>query len=218
MYAISLFILTAVYAAETSLQKPHLMFLLIDDWGWANFGHHNDQNPEVVTPNLNALVKDGIELEQHYAFKYCSPSRCALQSGRNPLHVNVLNNDIRVHNEVNDPVGGFQGVPVNMTTIAAKLSQAGYSCHIAGKWNAVSLFSFSRSKGENSLLTLHPPSSPIEFETCLGYGHEISHCEYVSLQCNGHTLPHLTINTTPLFPQTAFKNVCSPREEGTLVD
>ena len=72
--------------------------------------------------------------DQHYAFKYCSPSRCALQSGRNPLHVNVLNSDIRQHNEAVDPVGGFQGIPVNMTTIAAKLSALGYQAHAAGKW------------------------------------------------------------------------------------
>jgi hypothetical protein len=39
----------------------------------------------------------------------CSPSRCALQSGRNPIHVNVLNNDIRAHNPA-DTVGGFQGL------------------------------------------------------------------------------------------------------------
>ena len=50
--------------------------------------------------------------------------------------MNVLNNDIRVHNEVEDPVGGYQGIPVNMTTIAAKLSGGGYACHAAGKWNA----------------------------------------------------------------------------------
>jgi arylsulfatase I/J len=108
----------------------------VDDWGWANLHAHNPTNDEVVTPNLDALMQGGIALDQHYAFQYCSPSRCALQSGRNPIHVNVLNDDIRNHNEAEDPVGGFQGIPVNMTTIAGKLSQAGYQCHAAGKWNA----------------------------------------------------------------------------------
>jgi hypothetical protein len=44
-------------------------------------------------------------------YKLCSPSRCALQSGRNPIHVNVLNSPIVQHNPA-DPVGGFQGMPV----------------------------------------------------------------------------------------------------------
>lgn len=69
------------------------------------------------------------------AFKYCSPSRCSLQSGRNPIHVNVLNDDFRSHNP-KDPIGGQQGIPRNMTTIAAKLKSAGYATHAVGKWNA----------------------------------------------------------------------------------
>ena len=28
------------------------MFLLVDDWGWANLHAHNPTNDEVVTPNL----------------------------------------------------------------------------------------------------------------------------------------------------------------------
>jgi arylsulfatase A-like enzyme len=40
-------------------------------------------------------------------YRLCSPSRCALQSGRNPIHVNVLNSPIVQHNPA-DPVGGYQ--------------------------------------------------------------------------------------------------------------
>jgi hypothetical protein len=45
----------------------------------------------------------------------------------------VLNNDIRSHN-AEDPIGGFQGIPVNMSTIAGKLALAGYESHAVGKW------------------------------------------------------------------------------------
>ena len=40
------------------------MFHLVDDWGWANAGWHaNPQNEkEVHTPRMDALVKEGIEL------------------------------------------------------------------------------------------------------------------------------------------------------------
>ena len=114
-------------AACAAPSQKDLVFLLLDDWGWANFGAHNPGNSEVVTPNLDALMAGGIELERHYVFKYCSPSRCALQSGRNPIHVNVINNDMREHN-VNDPATGVQGIPPNMTTIAAKLRGVGCAC------------------------------------------------------------------------------------------
>jgi arylsulfatase A-like enzyme len=72
-------------------------------------------------------------LDRHYVYKICSPSRCALQSGRNPVHVNVLNDAIGLHNP-SDLDAGQQGIPRNMTTIAAKLAGAGYSTHAVGKW------------------------------------------------------------------------------------
>jgi arylsulfatase I/J len=67
--------------------------------------------------------------------KYCSPTRSSIQSGRLPYHVNVLNDDMGIWNP-QDPVSGFAGVPRNMTTIAMHLSAAGYSTHMAGKWDA----------------------------------------------------------------------------------
>lgn len=105
----------------STASKPNLVFLLLDDWGWGNFNIHNNVS-DVVTPHLDALANGGLVLDRHYAFKYCSPSRCALQSGRNPIHVNVLNDDIRSHN-ASDP-WGVQGIPRNMTTIAAKVRVA----------------------------------------------------------------------------------------------
>ena len=76
-------------------KKPHIWMLLFDDYGWADAGWHRDTtgpggvhipaDPEVVTPNLNQMVKEGIELDRAYVYKYCSPTRSALQSGRNPL-------------------------------------------------------------------------------------------------------------------------------------
>eukprot|EP01052_Picozoa_sp_SAG31_P047448 SAG31_NODE_9501_length_1267_cov_2.899829_2_plen_127_part_00 len=49
-------------------QKPHIVFVLLDDWGWGNAGWNNPAVAE-QTPTLSALVKTGIELERHYVFK-----------------------------------------------------------------------------------------------------------------------------------------------------
>lgn len=69
---------------------------------------------------------------RHYTYKICSPSRCALQSGRLPVHVNGKNTGVLVWNS-NDPVSGYQGIPVNMTGIAAKLRDVGYRTAMTGK-------------------------------------------------------------------------------------
>ena len=49
---------------EQAVEKPpHIVFMLVDDWGWANVGYYrNPPTPEVVTPNIDSLVKDGLEL------------------------------------------------------------------------------------------------------------------------------------------------------------
>jgi arylsulfatase I/J len=69
-------------AGQPVTDKPNIVMMLVDDWGWANVGYHRDPpTREVVTPNIDSLVKEGLELNQHYAFKFCSPSRSCLMSG-----------------------------------------------------------------------------------------------------------------------------------------
>ena len=67
-------------------------------------------------------------------FSFCSPSRSALHTGRNPIHVNVLNSDLAAVN-TNDPISGFAGIPRNMTALPAKLAAAGYHTVQSGKWH-----------------------------------------------------------------------------------
>ena len=76
-----------------------------------------------------------MELDQHYAFRYCSPSRCSLLSGRLPIHVNDKNAPVKIYNP-NDTVSGFAGIPRKMTTISEKLKSVGYATHQVGKWHA----------------------------------------------------------------------------------
>eukprot|EP00662_Eupelagonemidae_sp_cell21_P001449 gene1449-49969_t len=59
---------------------------MADDFGWANAGWHNPEHTH--TPNMDALVKQGIELDRHYIYLLCAPSRASFLSGRLPLHVN----------------------------------------------------------------------------------------------------------------------------------
>jgi arylsulfatase A-like enzyme len=115
------------YAAA---QQPHLLFVFFDDYGWNNVGYHSNQfSNESVTPTFDGLVSSGVELDRHHVFQYCSPSRSAFHTGRNPIHVNVLNSFLDQHNPA-DPVSGFQGIPRNMSTLPSKLKTAGYATHL----------------------------------------------------------------------------------------
>jgi len=120
--------------------KPHVVFILADDYGWSWLGHHvrhetAERAAEVHTPNLDSLIDSGILLDRHYAYKICSPSRSALQSGRLPTHVNTVNTGVTALN-ASDPVSGFAGIPRNMTGLGEKMKAGGYRTHMVGKWDA----------------------------------------------------------------------------------
>lgn len=119
--------------------KPHVIFLIADDVGYANLGWLRKQSgrpsPEVATPHMDGLVRSGVRLDRHYTYKVCSPTRSSFQSGRLPVHVNTANADPAVYNPA-DPVSGFAGIPRNMSCLANKLKLASYATHQIGKWDA----------------------------------------------------------------------------------
>ena len=53
---------------------------MTDDQGYADVGYHNPKCP-IPTPNIDALAKDGIRLENYYVHPTCSPTRAALLTG-----------------------------------------------------------------------------------------------------------------------------------------
>ena len=80
-----LLLASAALAAEEQLpapaagKQPHIMMVLLDDFGWADAGWHRnysiggvrvDATDEVQTPHLNGLVREGIELDRAYVYKW----------------------------------------------------------------------------------------------------------------------------------------------------
>jgi arylsulfatase A-like enzyme len=133
MAGVSLCLLATAQAAAPA-GKPHIVFLLIDDFGWADGSWHREKGyKEVQTENMQQLVDEGIELTRNYVFKFCSPTRSAIQSGRNPVHVNAQNVGMNSWDPAN-PFQGVSGIPVNMTGFAQRMAEAGYKHRVfAGK-------------------------------------------------------------------------------------
>ena len=77
VFMVSTFLLSTLILSATAARlkpaagtKPHIVMMLVDDWGWANVGYHRDPpTNEVVTPNIDNLVKQGLELDQHYLYE-----------------------------------------------------------------------------------------------------------------------------------------------------
>ncbi len=119
--------LTVIYSstacdAVSAQKKPNIVFVVADDMGWADIGYHN---PEIKTPNLDKLAKEGVELDQHYVQPQCTPTRVSLITGRYPnrfgKHCTSASNQ--------------QAVPFGTVTLASVLKGLGYDTAISGKWH-----------------------------------------------------------------------------------
>ena len=129
---------TIFFSISISMTVYTLIYQLADDFGWQNADWHKskDNTDPPATPVMSKLIEEGIDLDQHYAFKFCAASRSAIQSGRNPIHVNVQNYGPAIWDYTN-PDGDrneiVSGMPLNITTMGKLMKDAGYSTHFFGK-------------------------------------------------------------------------------------
>ncbi|MBM4077283.1 MAG: arylsulfatase, partial [Planctomycetes bacterium] len=128
-----------VSKAAKNTQKPNIVFIMADDLGWGDVGFHGGNAP---TPNLDRLVRNGLELTQHYVAPVCSPTRTGLMTGRCWSRFNVTN----PQNE--------RALPWDTVTLPRALKVAGYETCLTGKWHLGSLpeqgpnhFGFDHSYG-----------------------------------------------------------------------
>jgi arylsulfatase A-like enzyme len=115
--------LCATLLAATTKQ-PDIVFLLIDDLGYADCGFNGGK--EIKTPNIDRLAKSGTIIESHYVQPVCSPTRSTLLTGRYPTHTGVYT--------IVSP-GAPWGLPLAERTLADALRAAGYRTALTGKWH-----------------------------------------------------------------------------------
>src|ERR1039457_4915355 len=61
---------------------PNIILILADDLGYGELGCQG--NPQVPTPNIDALARQGVRFTSGYVTApYCAPSRAGLMTGRN---------------------------------------------------------------------------------------------------------------------------------------
>jgi arylsulfatase A-like enzyme len=123
--------------AKAKTKQPNIVLVLFDDLGWRDFGCFG--NERKVTPNLDAIAKEGVKFTQAYAAcPVCSPTRAALLTGKYPPRTGVT-----------DWIAGRPQWPtaklitprtktelaLEETTVAESLKLAGYRTAAIGKWH-----------------------------------------------------------------------------------
>jgi arylsulfatase A-like enzyme len=102
--------------------RPNILFLFTDDQRFDTIGALG--NKEIITPNMDALVRTGTTFTRAYIMgstsgAVCMPSRAMLMSGQNLF----------------DLTNSGRTIPPEHTMLPEVLRQAGYATFATGKWH-----------------------------------------------------------------------------------
>lgn len=120
-------------------ERPNILFLLVDDLGWADIGANG--STYYLTPNIDTLAANGLRFTQAYAAgSVCSPTRASIMTGRHPVRVNITDwipgsSASRYPGHRFQQVEDLNELPLSEVTIAEVLRHNGYATFFAGKWH-----------------------------------------------------------------------------------
>lgn len=137
------FIAGTSQAEAKNQQKPNILFILADDYGWMDLGCMGSKYYE--TPNLDSLASEGIRFTNAYsACQVSSPSRASIMTGKYTTRHGVTDwigeesgegwRKMNRHSKLLPADYNWQ-LPADEYTIAECLRDNGYTTFIAGKWH-----------------------------------------------------------------------------------
>ncbi len=104
--------------------KPNIVFILVDNVGWGDFGVYGGTTP---TPRIDRMATEGMRFTNYNVESQCTPSRSAIITGRQSVRSGTYTVPL--------PGAGPGGLAPWEYSIAELLSDAGYATALFGKWH-----------------------------------------------------------------------------------
>lgn len=129
-------------AAAAPRSRPNLVFILIDDFGYADSGPYGAK--DIRTPHMDRLAREGVRFTDFYAnAPVCTPTRCGFITGRWQQRVGfewamgftaegfrLVDGRLVPEKDVHG-----LGLPTSVPTLPKLLKTAGYAAGAFGKWH-----------------------------------------------------------------------------------
>jgi N-acetylgalactosamine-6-sulfatase len=113
-------------------EKPNIIFIFADDWGYGDLGKHGSTFCE--TPNLDRMAEEGIDFSNFTVNSpVCSPSRVAVMTGQFPARQCIHQHfqSVKAHIKRGMPDWLDPQAPM----LPRMLKEAGYKTGHFGKWH-----------------------------------------------------------------------------------
>lgn len=118
---LSVAFMTCVSDRALAADKPNLIYIMVDDMGWADVGAYG--STAIATPNIDRMAAQGMRFTDAYSgCTVCAPARSSLMTGKHMGHTSVRGNS-----------GGVSLLKSDVT-LAEILKEAGYATGGFGKW------------------------------------------------------------------------------------
>jgi len=125
--ASSLWVGLGAAQAQAPAQKPNIILILSDDFGYGDAGvYGGGENRGMPTPSLDRLAAEGMQFMSFYAQPSCTPGRAAVQTGRIPNRSGMTTVAFQ---------GQGGGLPAAEWTLGSVLKTGGYKTFFTGKWH-----------------------------------------------------------------------------------
>ncbi len=115
-------VLLLTWTGLAAAARPNVIVLFTDDQGYADLSCQG-QVEDIRTPHIDRLAAEGVRMTDGYVTApQCVPSRAGLLTGRYQTEFGLEHN-------------GQGPLPLEVSTVADRLTQSGYATGMVGKWH-----------------------------------------------------------------------------------